>query len=73
MNKTTVTIKSPKNTKAILKVITLQGQILLTNIFNAVEGNNHRELELEGFAKGVYILNLSVENMEPQNIRLVIE
>ncbi|MBK7571675.1 MAG: T9SS type A sorting domain-containing protein [Bacteroidetes bacterium] len=73
LNKTTVTIKSSKNTKAILKVITLQGQILLTNIFNAVEGNNHRELELEGFAKGVYILNLSVENMEPQNIRLVVE
>jgi len=45
----------------------------MTEIVNAFEGYNTREIDMTGLAKGVYVISLSSDDKETDSIRLIVK
>ena len=59
--------------KYTLKLTDLVGRVMMSMPSTSEEGANLQELDLSNYAKGMYLLSIEKEGMEPQTIRIVVE
>jgi hypothetical protein len=71
--KATVTFSVTENTKCLMRVMDMLGNVLISESIAAVEGVNSKELSLDKFAKGVYFVSIQAEGNEAQTLRVVVE
>ncbi len=71
--KVTVNFTAPVADRYMVRLVDLLGKQLYSADVNAVEGLNVKEIDLSGFAKGIYLLNIQTEAGEAQTLRLVVE
>jgi hypothetical protein len=69
----TVTFNVTENTKCMMRVMDVLGNVLISENVTAVEGPNSKELHLENYAKGVYFVSIQTENNDTQTLRVVVE
>ena len=56
-----------------LKVVDLIGNVLISKVNTTREGANVQELDLTGFAKGIYFLTIEREGAELKTIKISVE
>ncbi|MBP9791567.1 MAG: T9SS type A sorting domain-containing protein, partial [Bacteroidia bacterium] len=71
--KATISFNSTSKTKYLVKVTDMIGNAVFTEVVNAFEGYNTREIDLTKIAKGVYVISLSTEDMTTESIRLIVQ
>lgn len=69
----TVDFSSEIDTEVLLTVSDLTGKIVVSNIIEAIQGSNSKEIELNNLSKGIYMLNLRSDKSVSESIRLVVE
>ncbi|MBL0031909.1 MAG: T9SS type A sorting domain-containing protein [Bacteroidetes bacterium] len=69
----TVDFSSEIDTEVLLTVSDLTGKIVVSNIIEAIQGGNSKEIELNNLSKGIYMLNLRSDKSVSESIRLVVE
>ncbi|MCX6292506.1 MAG: T9SS type A sorting domain-containing protein, partial [Bacteroidetes bacterium] len=68
-----VSFNADSKEKYSIKVIDLIGNVLFTDENVSVEGNNLEELNLSGYAKGIYFIRLEGEGMTTKTIRFTVD
>ena len=58
--------------KYTMKLVDVIGKEVLSNVYTAVEGSNLFEIDLSGFAKGIYNLNVGTDGAEMLTMRIVV-
>jgi hypothetical protein len=71
--KATVSFNVTENTKCMMRVMDMLGNVLISESISAVEGLNTKDLSLDQFAKGVYFVSIQTENNDAQTLRIVVE
>ena len=71
--KAIVSFNASEKAKYLVKVSDMIGNTLVSNVVNAIEGNNTQEIDLTGVAKGLYMISVTTENGATQTLRLVVE
>jgi len=60
--------------KYTLKVVDMIGNVLISNVITAVDGErNTHDLDLTNVAKGMYLLSIQKEGAEAETMRIVVE
>jgi hypothetical protein len=49
------------------------GNAISTDVINAFEGYNTREIDLAKMSKGIYVISLSSEDFTTESIRLIVQ
>jgi len=71
--KATVSFTVTENTKCMMRVMDMLGNVLISESISAVEGPNTKDLNMDRFAKGVYFISIQTENNDSQTLRIVVE
>ncbi|MBK7572271.1 MAG: T9SS type A sorting domain-containing protein [Bacteroidetes bacterium] len=71
--KATVEFTTVNDSKMLMTIMDLPGNILISEVFSAIEGNNTVDIDLSDLAKGIYLLNLKSGENVSKTIRLVVE
>jgi len=71
--KATVAFTVTEDTKCMMRVMDMLGNVLISESIAAVEGPNTKDLNMDGFAKGVYFISIQTENNDSQTLRIVVE
>ena len=71
--KATVEFTSPSDSKVMMTITGLVGNIIMSDVINAIEGYNTKDIDLSNLAKGTYLLNLKSGENVSKTIRLVVE
>ena len=69
----TITFFAGSNEKFTLNVIDLVGNVLISEVNTAEEGDYKHEIDLSGVAKGMYFLRIKREGKEVQTKRIVVK
>jgi len=71
--KATISFNSTSKSKYLVKVTDMIGNAVFTEVVNAFEGYNTREIDLTKMSKGVYVISLSSEDFTTESIRLIVQ
>jgi hypothetical protein len=71
--KSTLSLYAVKDANYSLKVVDMIGRVMIHEDIAMPEGYNTRELNLEGFARGLYLVSIQTEGSEAKVIRLIVE
>ena len=71
--KATITFTADKNAKYSLKVMDMIGNTIQTDVIQATEGMNTKDLDFVNVAKGLYMVSLSNESGKNETIKLIIQ
>jgi endonuclease/exonuclease/phosphatase family metal-dependent hydrolase len=71
-NEIKMQIYSTLNSKAIIQIFGITGNKLYEEKIDLINGYNHHNLSVNNLSKGVYLLNLSSDNLYSNTVRLVI-
>jgi hypothetical protein len=71
--KATVSFNATSESRYLVKVTNMLGEAVAIEIVNAIIGNNTREIDLTGLARGVYVLSVSSKDDATESIRLIVK
>ncbi|MCC7233542.1 MAG: T9SS type A sorting domain-containing protein, partial [Bacteroidia bacterium] len=69
----TVNFTASSTARYVVKVTDLLGNVVVSDVMNAVEGLNMTDLNLGKVAKGMYLLSLETDGADAQTMRIVVE
>jgi hypothetical protein len=69
----TVAFTTNSDTRYALKVVDLIGNVLIHEDISATEGYNTYDLNMQHFAKGLYIVSLQSEGADPKTMQIVVQ
>ena len=71
--KVTVTFNSNSVTKFSLNVIDMMGKVVISENFTGEEGFNSKDIDLEKYSKGIYLVSIQSEDGNVKSLRLMVE
>jgi hypothetical protein len=71
--KATITFNSSTSEKYSIRVVDMIGRTIITDISNAIEGYNMKEIDLQKASKGIYLVSIQSESGEVHTLRLIVE
>jgi hypothetical protein len=71
--KATVSFNAASESKYLVKVTDILGNTLRSDVVNAIEGYNTKDIDLTGVAKGMYMISVTANDGTTETIRLVVE
>ena len=67
-----VTFNSETETKYLIRITDLIGNIISNEVFTSETGMNTREFDITGVTKGVYMVTLSADEVVTKTTRIVV-
>lgn len=71
-SRTIISFESISNTTALFRLVNQQGNIILTEAINVIEGSNNKEIDLCSFSKGIYLLQINFNDLKPESLPLIL-
>ncbi len=71
-SRTIISFESISNTTALFRLVNQQGNIILTEAINVIEGSNNKEIDLSSFSKGIYLLQINFNDLKSESLPLIL-
>ena len=71
--KATISFTAGSKEKYTIKLTDLLGNVIISEVVAAQEGENTQEINVSQFAKGIYVVSLTAEDGSTQSTRLVVQ